>query len=82
MTIIDISEEIISEVDVNLELNAKGISLSVFVDNVEIHETVDYETIAYAMVEDRDKYPDPVLERILIQLKNMVDILEEATPDE
>lgn len=82
MTIMDFSEEVVSDVDINLELNAKGISLSVFVDNVEIHDTVDYPSMAYMMVGDRIKYPDELLRRIAKELQNAVDILEEAVHDE
>ena len=82
MSIIDISEEVVSEVDINLELTAKGISLSVFVDDVEIYDAVDYEIMAYKLVEDRAKYPDTLLVCIAKELRKVVDILEEATPDE
>lgn len=78
MSVIDITEEIVSEVDLNVELTTQGLSVSVFVDECEIHDFVDYETIAYHMVGDRDKYPEEALRAIQRELKGMVEILGDA----
>jgi len=82
MSIIEITEEIASDVDVNVELDTQGLRVSVFIDECEIHDFVDYQTMAYIMVGDRDKYPDEVLDKIRKELANVVEILEEATRDE
>ena len=55
--------------------------VSVFIDDVEIHYFIDYDTIAYSLVGDRDKYPSEVLERILREFRNMADILEQAVDE-
>ena len=78
MSIIDVSEEIVSEVDLNVELNHHGLRASVYVDECEVHDFVDYETMAYVMVGDREKYPDAVLRSIHKELLNMADIISEA----
>lgn len=81
MSVIDITEEITSDVDLNVEFTTKGISASVFVDECEIHDNVDYDIIAYHIVGDRDKYPDEAVRFIHKGLKMMVDILGEAIDD-
>lgn len=81
MSIVDITEEIVSDVDVNVEFNKDGLSISVYVDEAEIHEHVDYVDMAYMMVQDEDKYPPEVLVSIRKGLSRMVDILEEAEID-
>lgn len=78
MSVIDITEEIVSEVDLNVEFTTAGLSVSVFVDDCEVHDFVDYETIAYHMVGDRDKYPEEALQVIRRELKGMVSILGDA----
>jgi hypothetical protein len=79
MSIIDISEEIVSEVDVNVELDAEGVRVSVYVDECEVADFVDYQTMAYRMVADKEKYPNEVLSTIADELAKVVDIFEEAT---
>jgi len=81
MSIVDITEEIASEIDVNAEFNKNGLSLSVFVDEAEIHEQVDFVDMAYMMVQDEDKYPPEVLDKIRKGLARMVDILEDVEDD-
>ena len=82
MTIIDVTEELVSEVDVNAEFNKQGLLVSVLVDEVEVREQTHYDLMAYAMVADQDKYPHDVLATIKAGLINMVDILDEALLDE
>ncbi len=64
MSVIEINEELVSEVDINAEFTVHGLSISIFVDGEEFFSSVDYETIALIMTEDEDKYPDPVLKKI------------------
>lgn len=82
MSIVDITEEIVSEVDIHAEYNKDGMRISVYVDEAEITEHVDYVDMAYTMVQDVDKYPPEVLKCIRKGLARMVDILEEAELDE
>lgn len=77
MSIIDTTEEIVSEVDVQAEFSKDGLSFSVFVDEAEFHESVDFDDMAYLMVQDEDKYPDPTLIRIMDGLRTMASIIEE-----
>jgi hypothetical protein len=78
MSVIDITEEIVSEVDLNVEFTTQGMSVSVFVDECEVHDFVDYQTIAYHMVGDRDKYPEESIAYIRRQLIEMAEILGDA----
>jgi len=82
MSIVDIREELVSEIDINAEFTQYGLRFSVMIDDVEIHDECDYDIMAYDMVADQDKYPAPLLKSIRKGLANMVDILEEATLDE
>ena len=77
MSVIDTTEEIVSEVDVQAEFNKDGLSLSVFVDEAEFHESVDFDDMAYLMVHDEDKYPDPTLILNMEVLRKMASIIEE-----
>lgn len=81
MSIVDITEEIVSEIDVQAEFNKDGLTISVYVDEAEIYEHVDYSDMAYLMVQDEDKYPPEVLDKIRKGLARMVDILEDAQED-
>jgi len=81
MSIVDITEEIVSEIDVQAEFNKDGLAISVYVDEAEIYEHVDYSDMAYLMVQDEDKYPPEVLDKIRKGLARMVDILEDAQED-
>ena len=77
MSIIDTTEEIVSEVDLQAEFGKDGLSFSIFVDEAEFHESVDFDYMAYLMVHDEDKYPDPTLIRIMDGLRTMASIIEE-----
>lgn len=81
MSIVDITEEIVSEIDVQAEFNKDGLAISVYVDEAEIYEHVDYIDMAYLIVQDEDKYPPEVLDKIRKGLARMVDILEDAQED-
>ena len=81
MSIVDITEEIVSEIDVQAEFNKDGLAISVYVDEAEIYEHVDYDDMAYLMVQDEDKYPPEVLDKIRKGLARMVDILKDAQED-
>ncbi len=58
MSLIEIQEEIASDVDINLEVNEVGIYLSVYVDDCEIQESVDWREFGLDIVEDVDTYSD------------------------
>ena len=77
MSVIDTVEEIISEVDLQAEFTKNGLSFSVYMDDLEFHEAVDYDDMAYMMCQDADKYPDPELARIADGFRMMSTILEE-----
>ena len=77
MSIIDTAEEIVSEVDLQAEFTKDGLSFSVYMDDVEIKEEVDYDDMAYMMCHDADKYPDPELSRIADGLRMMATIIAE-----
>jgi hypothetical protein len=81
MSIIEVQEELVSAVDLNVDLTTDGLRVSVYIDHVEVHDFVAYDTIAYMLVAERDKYPNEILERILREFKNMADILEQAVDE-
>ena len=59
-----------------------GLRVSVYIDSCEIHDHVDYDDMAYMMVQDVDKYPPDKLLRIRKGLMRMVDILEEVEDED
>jgi len=78
MSIIDTSEELVSDVDLQAEFDKNGLRFSVFIDDVEFHESVDYDDMAFGMVNDAEKYPDEILTRIAKGLRMMSDILQDG----
>lgn len=81
MSIIDTSEELVSDVDLQAEFDKNGLRFSVFIDDVEFHESVDYDDMAFGMVNDAEKYPDEILTRIAKGLRMMSDILQDGVDD-
>jgi hypothetical protein len=78
MSIIDSSEELVSDVDLQAEFDKNGLRFSVFIDDVEFHESVDYDDMAFGMVNDAEKYPDEIIIRIAKGLRMMSDILQDG----
>ena len=72
------TEEVVSEIDINAEFTLKGLSVSVYVDEVEVHHNVDYKEMATMMASDKGKYPDEILMHIRDGLVDMIDILDEG----
>lgn len=81
MSIIDTSEELVSDVDLQAEFDKNGLRFSVFIDDVEFHESVDYDDMAFGMVNDAEKYPDEILTRIAKGLRMMSDIIQDGIDD-
>jgi hypothetical protein len=78
MSIIDITEELVSEVDINAEFTRNGLSLSIYLDDVGFTKKVQYDVMAYAMLEDVDKYDEQFLTYFIHQLRLMANIVEEG----
>ena len=70
MSVIDIKEEWVSEVDMNAEFGAYGLSVSVYVDQHELAESVSYQDMAHAMLSDDIKYDDELIMEIAKGLEN------------
>ena len=78
MSIIEVKEELVSEIDMNAEFTNNGLSVSIYVDDVEFKKCVDYEMMAFIMLEDSDKYDDERLTYLIHQLRLMANTLEEG----
>lgn len=70
MSVIDVKEEWVSEVDMNAEFGAYGLSVSVYVDQHELAESVSYQDMAHAMLADDIKYDDDLILEIAKGLEN------------
>lgn len=70
MSVIDVKEEWVSEVDMNAEFGAYGLSVSVYVDQHELAESVSYQDMAHAMLSDDIKYDDDLILEIAKGLEN------------
>jgi len=75
MSVIDIKEEWVSEVDMNAEFGAYGLSVSVYVDQHELAESVSYQDMAHAMLFDDIKYDDDLILEIANGLENTAQTL-------
>jgi len=70
MSVIDIKEEWVSEVDMNAEFDTNGLSVSIYLDQHELTEHVNYFDIAHAMLSDDIKYDDDLILEIAKGLDN------------
>ena len=70
MSVIDVKEEWVSEVDMNAEFGAYGLSVSVYVDQHELAESVSYQDMAHAILADDIKYDDDLILEIAKGLEN------------
>ena len=75
MSIIDLREEWISEVDMNAEFDTSGLSVSIYLDQHELSEHVNYYDMAHAMLSDDIKYDDDMILEIAQGLENAANIL-------
>jgi len=75
MSVIDIKEEWVSEVDMNAEFGVDGLSVSVYVDQHELAEHVSYHDMAHAMLSDDIKYDDELIMEIVHGLENTAQTL-------
>ena len=75
MSVIDIKEEWVSEVDMNAEFGAYGLSVSVYVDQHELAESVSYQDMAHVMLSDDIKYDDELILEIAKGLENTAQTL-------
>lgn len=70
MSVIDIKEEWVSEVDMNAEFDTNGLSVSVYVDQHELVDHVNYYDMAHVMLSDDIKYDDDLILEIAKGLEN------------
>jgi uncharacterized protein YacL (UPF0231 family) len=70
MSVIDIKEEWVSEVDMNAEFDTNGLSVSVYLDQHELVEHVNYYDMAHEMLSDDVKYDDQLILEIAKGLEN------------
>ena len=75
MSVIDIKEEWVSEVDMNAEFDTNGLSVSIYLDQHELVDHVNYYDMAHAMLSDDIKYDDDLILEIAQGLENTANIL-------
>lgn len=78
MSLMEIQEEIASDVDINLHVNEVGIWLSVYVDDCEIEDMVDWRDFGLDIAEDVDTYSDAQVKAIAKKLRIVSDYLRDA----
>jgi hypothetical protein len=70
MSVIDVKEEWVSDVDMNAEFDINGLNVSVYVDQHELTQHVNYYDMAHAMLADDIKYDDALIMEIVHGLEN------------
>ena len=70
MSVIDVKEEWVSDVDMNAEFDINGLNVSVYVDQHELTQHVNYYDMAHAMLSDDIKYDDELIMEIVYGLEN------------
>lgn len=78
MSLMEITEEFVSEVDINTEMNEQGIRVSVYIDNEEFYSEIDWRDIGLDIAEDVDTYPNPVAKAIAKKMRIVSDYLLES----
>lgn len=78
MSLMEISEEFVSEIDINTEMNEKGISVSVYIDNEEFASEIDWRDIGLDIAEDADTYSNPMVKAIAKKMRIVSDYLYES----
>ena len=81
MSVIDVTELIESTIDLQAEFTDNGLSVSVYVDDVEVKHEANYEDMALDMVGDPSKYDDESLEKIIEGLEYMANYIKKSMGD-
>ena len=81
MSVIDIQDVIESDIDLQAEFTANGLSVSVYIDEVEVKHEANYEDMALDMVGDDAKYDDETLEKIIEGLEYMANYIKKSMGD-
>jgi hypothetical protein len=83
MSLIDVKEEFVSDVDMNLEINPEGLSLSVFIDLDELSHKISYEGMAYSIIDEweagliYDKEYDSIIDNLQKLVRDLRDAREQ-----
>lgn len=78
MSMIEVTEELVSEVDINLDLNEVGLHASVYVDEVEISSMIDWRDVGLTVVDDTNTYSNARAKAIAKKMRIVSDyILDE-----
>jgi hypothetical protein len=70
MSIIDVREEWVSDVDMYVAFDEEGLSVSVYVDDNELTQSINYYDMAHEMLSDDIKYDDDLILEIAKGLEN------------
>mgnify|MGYP001028095740 FL=1 len=70
MSVIDVKEEWVSDVDMYAGFDDEGLSVSVYLDQHELTENVSYYQMAMSMLSDDIKYDDELILEIAKGLEN------------
>ena len=75
MSLMEVTEEFVSEIDINTEMNEQGIRVSVYIDNEEFYSEIDWRDIGLDIAEDVDTYPNFVAKAIAKKMRIVSDYL-------
>jgi hypothetical protein len=74
----EVTEEFVSEIDINTEMNEQGIRVSVYIDNEEFYSEIDWRDVGLDIAEDVDTYPNFVAKAIAKKMRIVSDYLLES----
>jgi hypothetical protein len=78
MSLMEISEEFVSLIDINTEMNETGVSVSVYIDDEEFYSEIDWRDVGLDIAEDVDTYPNHVAKAIAKKMRIVSDYLLES----
>lgn len=78
MSLMEITEEFVSEIDINTEMNEDGVSVSVIIDGEEFKSVIDWRDIGLDIAEDSDTYPNYVVKAMAKKMRIVSDYLLES----
>lgn len=78
MSLMEVSEEFVSDIDINTEMNETGVSVSVYIDNEEFYSNIEWRDIGLDIAEDVDTYPNHVVKAMAKKMRIVSDYLLES----
>ena len=79
--VLEVNEELVSEVDLTLDVTEQGLRVSCFIDDVEVHDMIDWRDLGLLIGEDVQSYPDSKAKAIAKKMRIVSDWIMSTIAD-